>query len=109
MSGGPARATALRVGPRAAAVLVLASVIGLGMFCWPLLSPPQPQAIAHSGQAPLMFVLLLPVILAVVLAEISEGGIDPKTLALLGCSPPSTRRCGHWGPGPPASRRCSSC
>ncbi|WP_234306840.1 ECF transporter S component [Streptomyces sp. NRRL F-2890] len=78
------RATALRVGPRAAVVLALASVIGLGMFCWPLLMPPQPQAVAHAGQAPLMFVLLLPVILAVVLAEISEGGIDPKTLALLG-------------------------
>lgn len=78
------RATALRVGPRAAAVLALASLIGLAMFCWPLLSPPEPQAMAHAGHAPLLFVLLLPVVLAVVLAEMSEGGIDPKTLALLG-------------------------
>ncbi|WP_319789627.1 MULTISPECIES: ECF transporter S component [Streptomyces] len=80
----PQRATALRVGPRAAVVLALASVIGLAMFCWPLLLPPQPQEVAHADQAQLLFVLLLPVILAVVLAEVSEGGIDPKSLALLG-------------------------
>ncbi|SOD63311.1 energy-coupling factor transport system substrate-specific component [Streptomyces zhaozhouensis] len=80
----PGHATALRVGPRAALVLGLASLIGLAMFCWPLLVPPDPQPVAHADQAPLLFVLLLPVILAVVLAEISEGGIDPKTLALLG-------------------------
>ncbi|MEO3751064.1 ECF transporter S component [Streptomyces sp. B6B3] len=78
------RTTALRVGPRAAVVLAVASLIGLAMFCWPLLSPPEPQTIAHAGHAPLLFVLLLPVVLAVVLAEISEGGIDPRTLALLG-------------------------
>lgn len=80
----PRPGAALRVGPRAAVVLAVAGVIGLAMFCWPLLSPPEPQAMAHAGHAPLLFVLLLPVVLAVVLAEISEGGIDPKTLALLG-------------------------
>lgn len=75
---------ALRVGPRAAVTLAAASLLGLAMFCWPLLVPPRPQAVAHADQAPLLFVLLLPVILAVVLAELTEGGIDPKTLALLG-------------------------
>ena len=78
------RATALRVGPRAAVALTVASLLGLAMFCWPLLIPPQPEMTAHSSQAPLLFVGLLPVILAVVLAELTEGGIDPKTLALLG-------------------------
>lgn len=76
--------TALRVGPRAAVVLTLASLIGLAMFCWPLLIPPEAETAAHSGDAPLLFMLLLPVVLAVVLAEMSEGGIDPRTLALLG-------------------------
>ncbi|RBM23864.1 ECF transporter S component [Streptomyces sp. PT12] len=80
----PPRTTALRVGPRAAAVLALASLIGLAMFCWPLLNPPEPQAMAHAGHAPMLFVLLLPVVLGLVLAEMSEGGIDPRTLALLG-------------------------
>ncbi|UCM86973.1 ECF transporter S component [Streptomyces marincola] len=80
----PQRTTALRVGPRAAVVLALAGLIGLAMFCWPLIAPPEPEATAHAGHAPLLFVLLLPVVLALVLAEISEGGIDPKTLALLG-------------------------
>nr|WP_049572375.1 ECF transporter S component [Streptomyces sp. SBT349] len=83
-TGPPRAVVALRVGPRAAVVLALATVIGLAMFCWPLLSPPEPEAMAHAGDAPLLFVLLLPVVLGVVLAEISEGGIDPKALALLG-------------------------
>lgn len=78
------RVTALRVGPRAAVTLLVASLLGLAMFCWPLLVPPQPQGVAHAAQAPLLFVVLLPVILAVVLAELTEGGLDPKTLALLG-------------------------
>jgi energy-coupling factor transport system substrate-specific component len=38
----------------------------------------------ESTSAPLVFALLLPVLLAVVLAEMSEGGMDTKALAMLG-------------------------
>lgn len=74
----------LRVAPRTRIVLTIASIAGLAMFVWPLFAPPEPTAMAHSADAPLIFVVALPVILAVVLAELSSGGIDPKVLALLG-------------------------
>ena len=78
------RVTAIRVSFRTALVLTLASVAGLAMFFWPLFAPPQPEAMAHSADAPLLFIIAMPVILAVVLAEMSSGGIDTKALALLG-------------------------
>jgi len=74
----------LPIRSRTAVVLTLASIAGLAMFFWPLFAAPQPEAMAHSADAPLIFIIAMPVILAVVLAELSSGGIDPKILALLG-------------------------
>lgn len=71
------------IGPRSAAVLMLASVAGLAMFAWPLLLTP-PDGFAHATDAPLVFIAILPVLLAVVLAELSDGGMDAKALALIG-------------------------
>jgi energy-coupling factor transport system substrate-specific component len=71
--------TAVRLSLRSGAVLALASLAGLMMLCWPLL--------VHGGgtvQPPFLFLLLLPVIVAVVLAELGEGGLDPRVLAVLG-------------------------
>lgn len=73
---------AVRLRPRTTVTLLVASVGGLAAFLWPLLV--QPGAQLESTSAPLVFALLLPVILAVVLAEISEGGIDTKAIAMLG-------------------------
>lgn len=72
----------VRIGPRAAVTLALASVAGMSAFLWPLLV--EPGAVLGSTSAPLLFALLLPVALAVVLAEVSEGGMDTKALAMLG-------------------------
>jgi energy-coupling factor transport system substrate-specific component len=72
----------LRLRPRATIALSLASLGGLAAFLWPLLV--QPGAALESTSAPLVFALLLPVLLAVVLAELSEGGMDTKSLAMLG-------------------------
>lgn len=74
---------ALRVRPRSAAAIVLASIIGLAAFCWPLLASAD-SAVARRGDAPLLFALLLPVVVAVVLAEVSEHGMDSKAVAMLG-------------------------
>ncbi|GAA4011097.1 ECF transporter S component [Allokutzneria multivorans] len=79
MKGNP-----LRIAPRAAVVLAIASAAGLVMFLWPLFTTPAPEAIAHTSDAPLIFVVILPVLIAIVLAELSSGGIDAKTLAMLG-------------------------
>jgi energy-coupling factor transport system substrate-specific component len=69
---------------RSALVLTLASVAGLAVFVWPLLISPPPVAAGQTTYAPLIFVLALPVLVLVVLAEVSSGGIDAKALALLG-------------------------
>jgi energy-coupling factor transport system substrate-specific component len=62
-------------------VLAAASVAGLLMLAWPLLvrSP-------EGGQVgpPFVFLALLPVVIVVVLAEVTEGGLDPRVLAVLG-------------------------
>ncbi|MEH3033203.1 MAG: ECF transporter S component [Aeromicrobium erythreum] len=76
-------APAVRTGRRSALVLTLASVAGLMMFVWPLLLDPG----ADDGQrtdAPFLFVLILPVVIGVVVAELSEDGMDSKALAMLG-------------------------
>lgn len=68
--------------PRSTLVLLVASVGGLAAFLWPLVV--QPGAVLESTSAPLVFALLLPLLLAAVLAEMSEGGMDTKALAMLG-------------------------
>ncbi|MET9293449.1 ECF transporter S component [Streptomyces sp. NPDC003077] len=78
------RVPALPISARTAVVLALASAAGLVMFFWPLFAAPRPAATAHTADAPLIFLLTMPVLLAVVLAEMSSGGIDAKALAMLG-------------------------
>ena len=74
---------ALRLRPRSAAAVVLTSLVGLAAFLWPLFVDPG-AGIGHDRDAPWLFVLLLPLLLGIVLAEISEGGLDTKAVALLG-------------------------
>ena len=72
---------AVRVSLRSALTLTLASLIGLAMFTWPLLLQTVP---GERVDPPFVFVLLLPIMLVVVLAEMSEGGMDARVLAVLG-------------------------
>jgi energy-coupling factor transport system substrate-specific component len=75
------RVHAVPLGRRSGLVLVVASVAGLMMLVWPLLvrSP-------EGGQMgpPFVFLALLPVVILVVLTEVTEGGLDPRVLAVLG-------------------------
>lgn len=66
---------------RSALVLGVASLAGLMMLAWPLLVRVPEQA---RIDPPFLFLALLPIVIAVVLAEISEGGMDPRVLAILG-------------------------
>lgn len=75
---------AVRLGPGTAAVLAVASLAGLVMFTWPLFVKTAPGSVAHSFDAPLAFILVLPILVAIVLASFAEGGIDSKALAMLG-------------------------
>jgi energy-coupling factor transport system substrate-specific component len=81
--GRPARPQVVRIGPRAAIAVTLTSLAGVAMFCWPLLLQPG-TGLAHHNDAPFTFALLLPALLAVVLAEVGDGELDVKALAMLG-------------------------
>lgn len=79
------RVTALRLRPRASVTLAVTSLVGAVAFCWPLLIPRHASAnLAHSSDAPWIFVALLPLLLAVLLGEIAAGSLDAKAVALLG-------------------------
>lgn len=79
----PARAAVLRIRPRAAVALTLTSLIGAMGFLWPLLVAPD-APLARVGDPTLLFALLLPLLVAVVLAELAEGGMDARAVAMLG-------------------------
>ncbi|MFI5430286.1 ECF transporter S component [Aeromicrobium sp. UC242_57] len=74
--------SAIALRPRSVAVLTVASVAGLIMFVWPLLLVPAEGA--TRVDQPFVFMLLLPLVVIVVVAERSEGGMDSKALAMLG-------------------------
>jgi energy-coupling factor transport system substrate-specific component len=66
-------------------LLAAASLIGVVAFGWPFVFTSHAGAnLAHSGDAPWIFVALLPLLLAIVLGEIAEGSLDAKAVALLG-------------------------
>jgi energy-coupling factor transport system substrate-specific component len=83
------RRRAVHLRPRATIALSLVSLVGLVSFFWPLFTPDltvrvSDGALSHSTDAPWLFVALLPLLLAVVIAEIADGGIDAKAVAMLG-------------------------
>ncbi|WP_328909938.1 ECF transporter S component [Streptomyces sp. NBC_00234] len=77
------RARPVRLGLRAIAALVLVSAIGVAAFSWPLLADPGFGA-AHEKDAPWLFAALLPLLVAVAVATISDSGMDAKAVAMLG-------------------------
>jgi len=74
---------AVKVRPRTLVSLTLVTVVGLLAFGWPLVVDPGPS-LADRHDAPWLFVLLLPLLLAVVLAELADGAMDAKAVAVLG-------------------------
>ena len=74
----------VRVGQRTAGILAIATLAGLVMFCWPLFVRVSSDTAGHTSDAPFVFMLVLPFLIAVVLASFSEGGMDSKALAMLG-------------------------
>jgi len=76
------RVAAVPVSRRAVVVLTVASVLGLMMLLWPLLLQVEPGQTRLDP--PFLFLALLPLVVAVVLAELTEGGLDARVLAVLG-------------------------
>ncbi|MGW0991881.1 ECF transporter S component [Streptomyces sp. NPDC002520] len=78
------RVRAVPLGPRSLVALVLVSAVGVVGFGWPFLAPPASQLSAHAEDAPWLFAGLLVLLVAVVAATISESGLGPKAVAMLG-------------------------
>lgn len=76
----------IRIRVPAAVMLALASVVTIAAFGWPFLFDTIGTATAssHSTDAPWIFAAVLPLLAAIVLAEMNAGNIDAKAIALLG-------------------------
>ena len=74
--------TAIRLRPRSAVAIALASLVGFVAFLWPFVVAPGARSATETP--PLMFGALLALVLAVLFAEVADGGIDAKALAMLG-------------------------
>jgi energy-coupling factor transport system substrate-specific component len=69
--------------PRTIVALTIASVFAFIAFAWPFFIAPGARVDA-STVAPLLFAAGLLLALVVVIADVADGGLDAKTLALLG-------------------------
>ncbi|WP_405879473.1 ECF transporter S component [Streptomyces sp. NBC_01136] len=78
------QAKAIRLGPRSLAALSLVSAVGLAGFGWPLFADPDSGVGTHTQDAPWLFAGLLVLLVGVVAATISESGLGPKAVAMLG-------------------------
>jgi energy-coupling factor transport system substrate-specific component len=58
--------------------------VGVAGFGWPLFAGPGSQVNAHAQDAPWLFAGLLVLLVGVVAATISESGLGPKAVAMLG-------------------------
>ncbi len=67
---------------RSRAMLAVTVIAAFGAFAWPLFIAP--GAVTSSTQAPLVFAVVLPAVLAVVVADLTSEALDVKGLALLG-------------------------
>ncbi|MDO8731825.1 MAG: ECF transporter S component [Actinomycetota bacterium] len=75
---------AVRIGRRSLLAILATSIVGGIAFTWPLFAAQDSTAVAHANDAPWLFALVVPLLLAVVLAQFTDGGMDAKAVALLG-------------------------
>ena len=73
------------MGMRSRILLAAITVIGLAAFLWPFLIQGSGTATAdHAADAPFVFALLIPLLLAVLVSEVSSGSLDAKAIAYMG-------------------------
>lgn len=69
--------------PKTFISLTSLAVLSVIIFLWPLFVDPE-SLLAETSQAPLYLALVIPLVLAAIIAEISEDGFDVKAVAMLG-------------------------
>jgi len=81
----PPHVAVVRLRPRSSVLLAVTTLVGVVGFTWPLFlhgSPATDQV--HAADAPWIFIVVLPLLLAAVLSALAEGSLDAKAIALLG-------------------------
>lgn len=79
------RVDVVRLGRTAWALLAASFALGVLAFAWPLFASADSSLDAsHSSDAPWIFVVLLPLLIGVILAELADGSLDSKAVAMLG-------------------------
>jgi energy-coupling factor transport system substrate-specific component len=70
---------------RSTLVFAVVSLVGLAAFGWPLLIGHGAAGnLSHSGDAPWILAAMLPLLLALFVAELGDGSLDAKAIAMLG-------------------------
>jgi energy-coupling factor transport system substrate-specific component len=70
---------------RSVLLLAITSIVGVAAFTWPLFAHAHgTENLAHAGDAPWIFVVLVPLLVAILLAEMAGGGLDAKAIAVMG-------------------------
>lgn len=67
---------------RAGLTLALVSLAGVVAFTWPLLIEPRP-GIGHDTDAAWVFVVMVPVLVAIAVGELSRNPLDTRALAMI--------------------------
>jgi energy-coupling factor transport system substrate-specific component len=78
----PRRVAAIQLRMRTIVIAAMACFLGFVAFTWPFVVAP--GTFGSNYTPPLIFALLLLLVLAVLFAEVADGGIDSKALAMLG-------------------------
>src|SRR5262245_24356168 len=74
---------AVKVGPNTTVALAIASAFGVAAFAWPFFVAPR-SAGTLTTVAPFVFGALLILVIMIVMAQVSDHGLDAKAIALLG-------------------------
>lgn len=64
--------------------MIITSLIGLFAFLWPFLMQKNSLLSSNSDLAGIFILIIVPLVLLVALADIMQGGIDSRSLAILG-------------------------
>ena len=78
----PLNTNAIRLRPRSMITLTLVSIVCLASLSWPLVLQASPGT-GHDTDAHWVFIAIVPILLIILLVELSEGGIDTKAIAML--------------------------
>ncbi|MEI2764170.1 MAG: ECF transporter S component [Dermatophilaceae bacterium] len=74
----------MRLRPAATASLAVTSVVGVAAFAWPFVGGPTTGVAGRGQNLPWLFAAVLGLLALVLLAEATAGGLDAKSVAVLG-------------------------